>query len=37
MDNVSITTFEYNFDLYKAFLNSMDTEKHGNREKLSIN
>ena len=36
-DNINImkTTFELNFDFYQA-LNSMDTQKYGNKEKLSI-
>ena len=36
-DNINImkTTFELNFDFYQA-LNSMDTQKCGNKEKLSI-
>ena len=36
-DNINImkTTFELNFDFYQA-LNSIDTQKYGNREKLSI-
>ena len=29
------TTFDFDFDLYKL-LNSMDTQKHGNKEMLSI-
>ena len=29
------TTFDFNFDLYPA-LNSIDTQKHGSKEKLSI-
>ena len=36
-DNINITktTFELNFEFYQA-LNSMDTQKYGNKEKLSI-
>ena len=36
-DNINImkTTFELNFDFYQA-LNSIDTQKYGNKEKLSI-
>ena len=36
-DNINImkTTFELNFDFYEP-LNSMDTQKYGNKEKLSI-
>ena len=36
-DNINImkTTFELNFNFYQA-LNSMDTQKYGNKEKLSI-
>ena len=36
-DNINImkTTFELNFDFIKL-LNSMDTQKNGNKEKLSI-
>ena len=36
-DNINImkTTFELNFDFYQA-LKSMDTQKYGNKEKLSI-
>ena len=36
-DNINImkTTFELNFDFYQA-LNSMDTHKYENKEKLSI-
>ena len=36
-DNINIieTTFELNFDFYQS-LNSMDTQKYGNKEKLSI-
>ena len=36
-DNINImkTTFELNFDFYQA-LNSMDTQKYGNKKKLSI-
>ena len=30
------TTFEFNFDLHIKLLNSMDTQKQGKREKLSI-
>ena len=33
--NIMKTTFGFNFDLYQA-LNSMETWKHGNKEKLSI-
>ena len=36
-DNINImkTTIEFNFYLYQAF-NSIDKQKHGNKEKLSI-
>ena len=36
-DNIKImkTTFEFNFDFYQA-LNSKDTQKYGNEEKLLI-
>ena len=36
-DNINImrTTFELNFDFYKAF-KIKDTQKYGNKEKLSI-
>ena len=36
-DNINImkTTFDLNFDFYQA-LKSMDTQKYGNKEKLSI-
>ena len=33
--NIMKTTFELNFDFYQA-LKSMDTQKYGNKEKLSI-
>ena len=33
--NIMKTTFELNFDFCQA-LNSMDTQKYGNKEKLSI-
>ncbi len=33
--NIIKTTFDFNFDLYPA-LNSIDTQKHGSKEKLSI-
>ena len=31
--NIMKTTFELNFDFYQA-LNSMDTQKHGNKESI---
>ena len=33
--NIMKTTFDLNFDLYQV-LNSMDTQKHKNKEKLTI-
>ena len=31
--NLMKTTFDFNFDLYQA-LNSIDTQKHGNKKNL---
>ena len=30
------TTFDFDFDLYQASINSIDTQTHENRERLSI-